>query len=258
MPSKSKTNKKTQGKSKLRKTLIRSVVANSVKRELSKRVEVKTVAPAILTSNRITNHLYDPSVQCIPLVPIIAQGAGQGERIGNKVRTRKATLNINMNVDSITIASGYVPPMYIDVYIYKVRKSNNVTAVPLDQFLQYGNTSTDYDSASLFQSGNLNINRDQILLKRKKRVLLTNKAESNQTGLALVNGSNINNAHNMTVDITKFLAKNMNFQDAVTNTPEDNLYVSVVATPNDYNTLYAQNFVFGQFSTMVQYSYEDL
>lgn len=257
MPSKKKS-RKNSSKSRLRSTLIKAAVANSVKREINKRTEIKTVAPQIASSNRITNYLNDPATQCIPLVPIIAQGPGQGERIGNKVRTRKASLNITCNVYALSTTSGYVPPFYVDIYLYKFRRSNSVTAVELAKFLQYGNTSINYDSSTLFHSGNLAVNRDSFILKKKKRILLTNKAQVNQVGQAIVNANSLLNAQNLTMDITKYLSKNMDFQDATANTPEDNLYVSVVFTPNDYTTPYPQNFVSGEFTTMMQYSYEDL
>ena len=260
MPGKKSTKKKSRSKN------AKAILANLVVREFNKRTEVKTIAPQEWLNNRITNYLNDPATQCIPLIPSITQGPGQGQRVGNRVRTKKALLTVTCKVDSLTTSSGYVPPVYIDIYIYKVRKSNSVTAVPLDQFLQYGNASIGYDSsndpAASFFSGNLSINKDQIILKKKKRILLFNQpmisTDFTVNPSAISNIQDVKNARTLNFDITKYLKKNMDYQDDVSNTPEDNLYVSCVFTPNDYATAYAQNMVIGSFSTLMQYMYEDL
>ena len=222
--------------------------------------ETKITAPVLTFDNRILPYLSDFATQCVPLTPIIAQGNAQGERIGNQVSTRRCVLNVNMNAISISTSSGYVPPIYFDVYVYKYKRSDNISAVELQKFLQYGNTSVPYDSTSIPFSGNLKVNNDTFTLKCHKRVLCWSQTVSQQaipSGGALTNCSNVTNARNLNIDITKYLNKNMKFQDATTNTPNDNLYVSVVATPNDYDAGYVATQVFGTFSTCVQYQYDD-
>lgn len=228
---------------------------------LHKQSETKIVAPKITYDNRILPYLSDVATQCITLTPEIAQGVGQGERIGNQVSTKRSILNVNVNAVAISTSSGYVPPIYFDIYVYKYKRSDNVSAVELQKFLQYGNIAIAYDSTSIPFVGNLKVNNDTFTLKKHKRVLCWNQTVSQQaipSGGALTNCSNVVNARNISIDITKYLNKTMKFQDATTNTPDDNLYVSVVATPNDYDAGYAQNQVFGTFSTCVQYQYDDL
>lgn len=255
-PYKLKRRPRTTNMKKTKKTFNKNVL-----KVLNRHSETKQSAPEILYDNRILPYLSDPGTQCIPLTPNIAQGTGQGERVGNQVTTRKATLNINMNAISISTASGYVPPIYFDIYVYKFKRSDNQSAIELQKFLQYGNISIAYDSTSVPFSGNLKVNNDSFTLKKHKRVLCWNQNVSQQnvpSGGALTNCSNVINARNVNIDITKYLNNTMKFQDATTNTPDDNLYVSVVATPNDYDVGYADTQVFGTFSTCVQYQYNDL
>lgn len=222
--------------------------------------ETKQMAPQLLYNNRVLPLLSDFATQCVPLIPIIAQGTGQGERVGNQVSTVRAMLNLNIKCNSITSSSGYVPPVYFDIYIYKWKRSDNVSAIDLTKFLQYGNTSIPYDSTNIPPCGNLKVNADSFTIKYHRRILLWNQTYSQATtpsGGALTNCRNIVNAKNLNIDITKFLNKNMKYQDAITNTPNDNLYLSVVATPNDQDPGYAQNQVFGDFDSMLQYQYDD-
>lgn len=222
--------------------------------------ETKQMNPVILYNNRVLPVLSDVATQCVPLIPILAQGTGQGERVGNQVSTVKAMLNLNITSIAISTSSGYVPPIYFDIYIYKWKRSDNVGAIDLTKFLQYGNTSIPYDSTQVPPCGNLKVNADSFTLKYHKRILLWNQTASQQNapaGGALTNCSNLLNAKNLNIDITKFLNKNMKYQDAITNTPNDNLWVSVVATPNDQDPGYNPSQVFGDFDMMLQYQYDD-
>lgn len=240
----------------------KKTIKSVVNREINKRVETKHMKPIQNLGNRITNYFVDPVTQCIPLVPQLAQSSGQGDRNGNRVRTKKSMVTITCSVDQLTTSSGYVPPVYIDIYIYKVRKTNNQSAITVSEFLQDGNGTTTYDSSVNQFSGNYPINKDRFVLKKKKRILLWNQPMVSND--FTVNPSSINNckdlinARTISFDITKCLKKNMDFQDAVTNTPEDNLYISCFFTPNDYQTAYLQNFVTGQFDVMHTYSYDDM
>lgn len=223
--------------------------------------ETKQMEPIFARVNEITNWLQDPITQCIPLIPKISQGNAQQNRVGNQITTRKATLSLNLNAVNITPnTNGYVPPMYFDIYIYKWKRSDNVSAIDLRKFLQYGNTTASFKSNTLPESQNFKVNADSFTLKYHKRILLWNQNYSqatNPSGLALTNCRNIINSKNITIDITKYLNKNMIFQDATTNTPNDNLYVSVVGTPNDHNTNYVDGIVLGYYDAMLQYQFDD-
>lgn len=87
-----------------------------------------------------------------------------------------------------------------------------------------------------------------------------NQSTSNLSGTgAIRNITDVMNARNFQIDITKYLKKELKFQDAITNIPDDNLYVSVVYTPNDYDTnAYTQNLAIGEFQAMLEYEYIDI
>lgn len=218
-------------------------------------VETKYMAPLVQRDNQIYTKLQDNVTQCIPLMPILAQGSGQGDRVGNMVSTKKVMLYLNANIYQITTTSNSDPPKYVDFYIYKYKKSNSQTSVDLRKFLQYGNISTDYDGAGLPESGGLNVNNDVFTLKKHFRRQMWNPNQNNTYAMAT---RNVMNANSYKFDITSFYKKKLVYDDEVTNVvTNDNLFISVVFTNND-NQPYADTTAVGNFDATVMYHYTDL
>ncbi len=63
-----------------------------VEEVLKEDVEIKSIAPQITRNTRITNALTDNILQVVKLTPTIPQGVAQGDRVGNRVTTKKAML----------------------------------------------------------------------------------------------------------------------------------------------------------------------
>lgn len=236
------------------KTEVSKNFRKKVEEVLKEDVEVKSIAPQIIRNTRITNALTDNILQVIKLTPIIAQGAGQGERIGNRVRTAKAMLYLSAHMFQITQNPNVDPPKYLDIYIYKYKRSNNQDAILLQNFLQYGNTSIAYDSLAIPESGAFDINRDKFTLKKHIRKLVWNPTDLN----TYARSTRALNAVQMKLDITKYLKKDLVFDDGVSNgITNDNLYVSCVYTNND-DQGYANATVVGEYDVSFFYDYTDL
>lgn len=216
--------------------------------------ETKCADPGIFRNNEIRGQLDTPSDQCIPLMPVIPQGAGQGDRIGNDVQTRRAYLLLNLWMYQITTASNSDPPKFIDIYIYKYKVSNNQSAIDLRKFLQYGNTAVSYDQDALPESGLLNVNTDNFTLKKHMRRQLWNPNAANTYALA---NKNVQNALTMKLDITKYIGKTLKYDDAFSNAvTNDNLWVSIVCSNND--TQPAGTTVYGEFNATLLYKFDDI
>jgi len=217
-------------------------------------VEVKSIAPQITRNTRITNALTDNILQVVRLTPDIVQGAGQGARIGNRVTTKKAMLYVSAHMFQITTNPNVDPPKYLDIYIYKYKRSNNQDSIILNNFLQYGSTSVPYDSLAIPESGSFDINKDKFTLKKHIRKLVWNPTEAN----TYARSTRALNAVQMKIDITKYLKKDLIFDDGVSNTiSNDNLYISCVYTNNDDNG-YSANTVVGEYDVSFFYDYTDL
>lgn len=225
-----------------------------VEEVLKEEVEVKSIAPQITRDTRITNALTDNVLQVIKLTPNIAQGDGQGDRVGNRVTTKRAMLYLSAHMFQVTSTPQVDPPKYLDIYIYKYKRSNNQDAILLQNFLQYGNTSVAYDSLAIPESGSFDINRDKFTLKKHIRKLMWNPTEVNTNARA----TRALNAIQMKLDITKYLKKELVFDDDFSNTvSNDNLYISCVYTNND-DQAYANNLVAGEYDVSFFYDYTDL
>ncbi len=236
------------------KTEVSKNFRKKVEEVLKEDVEVKSIAPQIIRNTRITNALTDNILQVIKLTPNIGQSAGQGGRVGNRVATKRAMLYFSAHIFQITNQPNVDPPKYLDIYIYKYKRSNNQDAIILNNFLQYGNTSVPYDSLQIPESGSFDINKDKFTLKKHIRKLVWNPTETN----TYARSTRALNAVQMKLDITKYLKKDLLFDDDVTSqVSNDNLYISCVYTNND-DQGYANNTVVGEYDVSFFYDYSDL
>lgn len=235
----------------LRKKQRDAHIRSICKTVISRRIENKHMTPIDVDQYRVQHDLVDPVLQCVNLMPLIAQGDGQANRTGNTVMTKKALLYISLSAFQIT-ATPDVGPIYFDMYIFKAKKTNNQSAIQLSKFLQYGNTAINYQGGTIPSSYGLNVNKDLFTIKRRRRTLLWNPRENPDYATA----SRVLNAKSMKIDITNCLKKKIKFSDDVTFPPtNDNLYIMCGFTTNDGRDLGAT--VIGNMRTLYTYEFED-
>ncbi len=236
-----------QLRKKQRDAHIRSICKSVV----SRRVENKYMTPLQVESYKVLHDLTNPTTQCINLMPQIPQGDAQGDRTGNAVMTMKSTFYVNVNAIQIT-ATPSIGPIYFDMYIFKFKKSNNQSALQLNQFLQYGNTAVNYQGGTIPQSYGLTVNKDLFTIKRRRRILLWNPTEP----MSYAGSSRVLNAKSFKFDITNAIKKKIKYSDAVSFPPtNDNLYFMCGFTCNDGRNLGAT--VAGNVDTLLTYEFED-
>lgn len=243
----SKRRRKQSKNTKQTKELIRKTVHNEM-------AEEKAAAPLIARNNRIFNEFNDV-IQAVSLMPTIGQGVGQGARIGNNIYTRRVMLYLQISIDQILTGSTNIdPPKFVDVFIFKYKKSNKMDSSAWAQFLQYGDTTTTYSSGSIPECGGFDVNKDSFTIKKRMRYQLWNPDPNNTNCQA----TRCQNAIAKKIDITKFYKKNLMYNDDVTNVvSNDNLFISVAYTNNDQQNFGASLSV-GNFDTTVLYEYDDI
>lgn len=168
----------------------------------------------ILTADSTTNGSYQ-----------IQQGTFQGQRIGNKVTTKKVSLKGTVLVNTVYDATtNYNPcPMYITMWIIKLKPHLTDEVATLDtvvqqSFFQQGNTSTGFAGTIVDMQKTVNQNHVTLL---KKRVFKVGMAE-----VVSSSGNNVNNtiqqkfmnndasmARMFSMDITKCIPKVQAFND---------------------------------------------
>lgn len=116
-----------------------------VKQEIHKTIENKTVQ--FVGGLNLTNYADSASLNATLLTPYtaylsIAQGTGQGERTGNKIKIMKLSLYFMMNPNPYTGLLNNAPkPLLIRLFIGYERTSPTVTPTNFSQLFQFGNAS---------------------------------------------------------------------------------------------------------------------
>lgn len=241
-------------KQSIRDTKIASIpstqqVKRMIKREIARQAETKIIEG--VSGNVAFAQSITPS-SCYPLIPNISQGTTQGARIGNRVTVRKAILRMSLTVSN---QAASVAPTYVDIYIFKYLpiKSypNNVMPTgSMNNFLQAGSTSTSY--TGVITDGLRPVNKDLFSLKYRKRLCMFNP---NNTASFVGATAMWNPNRSYNIDITKYINKTLEYDDANSYCTNDGLWFAVGSTQTD-GVLYP-GLSMGTFNIVVNVEYED-
>jgi len=201
-------------------------VAKLVKRELHKAIENKTVQYAAQNLN-IGPYVNMPNgLNAFPLTPYggnmqIQQGLGQGDRIGNVIKTRKLMLSYVLWPSAYDAVYNSAPNCQeVKIWIGNYKTAPFVQPSTYSNFFQLGDTSTG--PASTLQDILSSSNKDSWNIKKT----LTHKigfSGFNAQGGSLYNQYSVNNDFKMNVvrkiDLTSICPKTFKFNDAVSSNP---------------------------------------
>lgn len=198
-----------------------------VKKEMSRALEKKTAQLNIsgLQLLNISNDniaFENTNIFCIGpygsagIGPIVSQGVGQGERIGNSINIKKAIVKGVFYPD--TEAEGGPRLVDVNVYILRARTANNLNDVYQTintKMFQDGNT--DVPLTGVLMDNVLPINKDAVILyKHVIRKVGFQQVTSLVSGTGAVtlpnNDYKVNN--HFTIDCTKYVNKAQKFNDA--------------------------------------------
>lgn len=210
--------------------------------------------------NFLTNNLW-------PLSPWtgvlnIPQGVGQADRVGNRIKTMRATLKLILLPMQFNAGTNPNPiPMDINVFIFKTKPGStnlsDVNTIITNDFFQVGNTSSGFGNNLTDLTGV--INKDKIILHYWRRF---------KVGYALANGSGplaaqqyfANNDYKynqiINIDITKYIIKNVNFEDAVNTATTSPTFMLVQPVWADNQSIPATT-IPAYMTFSVHYEYED-
>jgi len=198
---------------------VSKVVKKEIKRVVGKQIEVKrqNVEGSVTT----IDHLMTAG-KMIDIMPVIPQSSGQGDRIGNKITLIKTTLLLSVRM----YPNGYAT--YVDIYIFKYKKSNvsGITSTDSTKFLQDGNGSLQYTGD--VYSGLRSVNEDIFTLKKHIRRTMVFGASATPLGL-----DNFDVCKTYKIDTTKYVKKQLVFDDTNAVPTNDNLYIAIMYTNYD-------------------------
>lgn len=219
----------------------RVAVRAVVNRELNRRVEVKQ-SIAQFSSLYLTGGLVDTTLNAQSLIPYanIALGNQQGQRIGNKIRTRKVILKYVLRPMPFDGTNNRFPQQYdVMIMIGKLKENKIIppTSTALTLIWQDGNTSHTW----------WNDLRDMVATPNRDKFTVY-KMIKHKIGWAAVQGQTFdtfvpdkqyhaNNDYKLNVirelDVTQYAPKMMLFNDATTIPTNDGLHMWAFAVPAD-------------------------
>lgn len=188
----------------------------------------------------------------------IVQGTGQGDRIGNKIRTKRVILDICMYPIIYNATTNPSPqPNEVIIWIFGVKESS---ALPtnLDGFFQNGNNSTD-------PSGQLNdtvktVNTDKYILY-KKVIKKLGFAEAAGSGVNVNYQSFANNDYklncNVRMDLTKYCPKNVVWTDTTAQPHSKMVCIAIEVCPSN-GAAYPTNTTPAQMYYNLNYEFTDV
>jgi len=236
-------------------------VKKIVERVFHRMVEAKTCRVGS-TNNAVTAYTVNPSLLTISMCPYInlAQGTGQGDRIGDAIRTRKAMFNFVLRPANYNAVNNPLPcPQEVQLFIGKVKNSRAQTPV-----------ASDY--SKLFQNGNSYAapvgNLSDLCQEVNSDWWTILKRYNFKVGHSIVNGTGgiageqyeANNDYKMNVvrqlDITDLMPKSFRFNDATTQPTNDGLFAFFMCSPANGSTLSGVVYpIFCDF--FINYQFED-
>lgn len=230
-----------------KKLPVTKAVKKYVKREIHRNVENK-VQHVKYAQADIATVITD--AQVIPLGPVIARGTGEGDRIGNEIRIRKAILNIQGYLLDTSISPDI--PKVVSIYLFKCRPQNFPTVGNMQGFLQDGNSAVQYQGRITdFMKP---INSDLFILRKQiNKIHVTGYTATNPIGSNLYT-----NNFMYKLDVTKYFKKRLLFNDGSTNTiTNDNLNISVGACYTTNIDFPPGTEVLGKYNVFMTFEYED-
>lgn len=242
---KSRTKKRTykRKRSYKRTSKVSKKVRRYVRKEISRQVENKRSA---FSATGVPIYTYITDAQVVTLLPFVSQGTGQGDRTGNSIKIKRASLRLHVYCRSDQPSSSV--PKFVDIYIFKYRRTNNAPdAAAMARFLQLGNSATNYDGEPL--DGLRPINDDLFKRCYHKRIKMVNSNDlTNQPGYGGIN------AYSTVISCTKWIKKIQKFDDNNAAPTNDNLFLAIGGIFTDLSNTVG---TVGEYAFDYDYVYED-
>lgn len=234
---------KKKSRKSTKQALTTDVVKKMVKAEVHRNIEDKVINYddgisalwPVASASFANNNIFALTPQTSHMT--VLQGVGQPNRIGNRVKTRRAILKYIIYPSPYDVTSNPNPtPIDVQVFIFSLKPNvdtyANAQSIATNSFFQSGSSSTGFASTviDLLQD----VNQDQVTIHYRKihKVGFALNAGSGAIA-AYQNWANNDYKYNAIkkVDITKFYTKNLEFNDTTTTTTSRGLYMIVSYAP---------------------------
>lgn len=191
----------------------------------------------------------------------ISQGTGQGQRVGNSIRTKSSYLSGILYANQQNASYNVTPKPYEVMFvIYKIIGQGNTADVTLTGLFQNGNTQST--PTGTLQDLTMPINKDKYRIYYRKVFKIgpaENTGTGSSTGLQFYANNDYKRNQKFYIPLTKYMDKRMKFNDAEQNVRNDNLYLAILPLACDGTQGVAGNFAAPVNCIMTQtYNYTDV
>lgn len=246
-----------------KKSSVSAGVKDYVKKALHTQIENKCVQ--INYGNSFGNINEDPAMNAYPMCPLstywtINQGVGQGNRVGNVIKTRKVYLSYVLRPLPYSATTNPLPnPCEVQLMLGYVKNTPCFTPVPGDFSFLFQSGSTSTAPIGTLRDLVSVINTDYWVIK-KRWTHKVGYAAMEGTGASPGSQFQANNDfklnHVKRIDITKHIPKTHVFNDGSATTNTKNLFLMYQAVAADGGT-YGVNGLVANIEFWVDFHYED-
>jgi len=162
-----RSNFKSSGKLYKKKSL-KKISKEDINRAISRRLENKVIVDYTANQTIIPADAgTGPTIRY--MLPVISQGLGQGNRIGNQVHVRsgKITMFVNLNTNANSVNQA---PLWVRVWLLSYKLVNSNSAPSFATFFQTGSTNAPFQKNMLDMI--LPVNKDQFTVYEDKTIKL--------------------------------------------------------------------------------------
>lgn len=241
----------------------------AIRKEIKREVEVKSrqtyygtvglYGPASAAFNSVNNWVVCPSSTACD----IQQGTGEGQRIGNQVRTRKLVFSGVFTPKAYSSTTNPDPgPLEVKMFFYRERADPAVLpAAPSTDFFQFNNSSNAIPDSLMNQIEVVNTDKYQLFTTRSLKLgYQYNNVPNAGSGSAALGQIQPNNDFNLNVkfeiDLTKYLPRIVRYNDNNAEPTSAGIYCLIVAARADGAAIGTSAIPF-QLAAVLNYEYED-
>lgn len=191
----------------------------------------------------------------------IAQGTGQGQRIGNRIRTKSCYISGILYAQQQNAAYNPTPkPCEVVMYIYKLIGGGNTVDVTMSNFYQNGNTAGSPTGSLVDLTFPINKDRYRVLYRKVFKIgPADNTGTGASAGLQYFANNDYKRNQRFYIPLTKYMDKIMRYNDTSLTVNNDTLYLAILPLMADGSTNGAGNALLPVNCSMTQvYNYTDV
>lgn len=219
------TTRRYKGVSKPFKAMVNRAIARTEEKKESQLYSINTPLPSVANAGWTASSI---SIAPSSTGFVIPNGTGQGNRIGNVIRTKKAVIKGILHQNTYDATTNSQPqPVQVRMLIFKDKfnKSGQPAAVALDLF-QTGSTAVGPANDLADQMLDVNKDRYQVYHDQTFKLGFANFGGlGNNTSFQSFSNNDFQLNCEFEVDVTKFIPKTIMYNDTAAAPMTDNLWM---------------------------------